>query len=302
MLFSVVIPTFNRVGLLPRTLASLRAQTCTDYETIIVDDGSTDGTHEYLARQAGPWRLIEQPNAGPGAARNTGVSHAAGRYIAFLDSDDLWFPWTLATFARLIEARAPSMLVASYFDLTDERQLSAVRETPLRERRFSDYFGSSEHAVAVGSGTLVVERATLQAAGGFTRKAINGEDLDLMMRLGEVPGFVQVLEPTTLAWRRHDDSVTASLQRSIDGMAYLIDQERSGRYPGGAARARERRRILTRHVRPVSFACLRQRRWRAAARLYAATWRWHAEDGRWAYLCGFPISLVGRAVDAGWRR
>jgi cellulose synthase/poly-beta-1,6-N-acetylglucosamine synthase-like glycosyltransferase len=95
-LFSIVIPTFNRERLIAATLESVLAQTEGDFEVIVVDDGSTDGTEAALA----PWRdrltFVRQPNQGPGPARNLGAARAKGEYIAFLDSDDLWFPWTLA--------------------------------------------------------------------------------------------------------------------------------------------------------------------------------------------------------------
>src|SRR4051812_6017095 len=101
MLFSVVVPTYNRLYLLSRALETVCAQTHADFEIIIVDDGSTDGTREWLASHGAPVpvRVLEQSNRGPGAARNLGIREARGDYIAFLDSDDLWFPWTLETFA-----------------------------------------------------------------------------------------------------------------------------------------------------------------------------------------------------------
>jgi len=73
MLFSVVIPTFNRVHLLARTLESVWRQRFTDYEVIVVDDGSTDGTQAYLQGVGNKVRVIRQANSGPGAARNIGV-------------------------------------------------------------------------------------------------------------------------------------------------------------------------------------------------------------------------------------
>src|SRR3546814_65596 len=100
--FSVVIPTYNRKKFIGTTLKSILAQQCTDYEIIVVDDGSTDGTRESLASYGSSVRILEQPNYGPGAARNLGLGEARGDYVAFLDSDDIWFPWTLETFATLI--------------------------------------------------------------------------------------------------------------------------------------------------------------------------------------------------------
>jgi len=125
MLFSAVIPTFNRSHLLQATLESVFAQTFTDYEIIVVDDGSTDDTQEMVKSYGKRVQFFCQENAGPGAARNLGVSHARGEYVAFLDSDDLWFPWTLAVFAELIdENTAPSILAAKVFEFRQERELA----------------------------------------------------------------------------------------------------------------------------------------------------------------------------------
>src|SRR5687767_8992145 len=120
MLFSVIIPTFNRRHLLQRTLQSLAAQTCQEYETIIVDDGSTDDTSKFLAGLGDSARVISQENRGPGAARNAAAASARGDYLAFLDSDDVWFPWTLATFATVIADSRPAIVAGRYLDLPDE--------------------------------------------------------------------------------------------------------------------------------------------------------------------------------------
>src|SRR5262245_53825606 len=95
--FSVIIPTHNRLCLLQRALGSVRNQTFRDYEVIVVDDGSSDGTWNYLGSLVPFIKALRQENRGPGPARNLGATHATGSYLAFLDSDDLWFPWTLAT-------------------------------------------------------------------------------------------------------------------------------------------------------------------------------------------------------------
>src|SRR5687767_3522938 len=102
--FSVVIPTYNRTALLRRTLESVWRQTFTDFEVIVVDDGSTDGTVDYLRSLGGHVRWLTQPNSGPGAARNLGASVASAEYVAFLDSDDLWFPWTLQVYREIIRS------------------------------------------------------------------------------------------------------------------------------------------------------------------------------------------------------
>ena len=91
---SVIIPAYNRADLIEETLDSVFAQTYRDYEIIVVDDGSTDDTRAVLAplAAAGKLRYTYQENAGLPAARNTGIRMAAGQYVAFLDSDDLFTP------------------------------------------------------------------------------------------------------------------------------------------------------------------------------------------------------------------
>ena len=84
MLFSVIIPTFNRRRLLQCALESVLQQTLTDYEVLVVDDGSTDETKEYLATLGDRVRVFTQSNQDPGAARNLGIKHANARYAAFL--------------------------------------------------------------------------------------------------------------------------------------------------------------------------------------------------------------------------
>src|SRR5947209_3603408 len=103
MFFSIIVPTFNRVDLLIRTLTTVWQQTYTDFEVIVVDDGSTDRTLEYLYSLGERVRVFAGSNKGPGAARNVGINEACGNYVAFLDSDDLWFPWTLKVFAQIIK-------------------------------------------------------------------------------------------------------------------------------------------------------------------------------------------------------
>ncbi len=289
MLFSVVIPTFNRLQYLPATLASVRAQRFTDFEVIVVDDGSTDGTQEFLSTLGSSIRAVHQPNLGPGAARNAGAAAAAGEYIAFLDSDDIWFPWTLETFAGVNAGRSPAFIAGGFLDFRQESELASLCEGPIEVEHFRDYVDSAALAISVGGSTPVVSRAVFAASGGFITRRMNAEDHDFALRVGVVPGFAYVRAPTMVGWRRHDVSETADLSKSIDGVSYLVGEERAGRYPGGAARAQQRRRIITRHVRPITLACLRERRFDAAFGLYRSTFSWNLAAGHWKFLAAVPI-------------
>jgi glycosyltransferase involved in cell wall biosynthesis len=295
MLFSVVIPTFNRRDLLRETLASVWAQTCTDFEVIVVDNGSTDGTGDDLAAARDRLTAVFQDDQGPGGARNAGIARAQGEYIAFLDSDDQWFPWTLASIKQVIEeSGSPAIVTGCVREFRQPSDLSDITAQPAAATRYSDFLASVSTPILVGSGSLVVRRAVAQASGGFTSLPINGEDHDWILRLGTAPGFAAVTSPVTLAWRRHEGGATANLARSIAGARYLIGQERAGQYPGGAGRAPDRLTFIGRHVRPVSFACVKAGAIRAGFELYAATFLWHLRLLRLRYLVAFPlVALAG---------
>lgn len=89
---SVILPTYNRALFLGEAIESVLGQTFQDFQLIVVDDGSTDHTPELVANYGASITYISQVNAGPGAARNTGVRNAIGEWLAFLDSDDVWLP------------------------------------------------------------------------------------------------------------------------------------------------------------------------------------------------------------------
>jgi len=100
---SVVIPSYNRASFLPETIESVLAQTYIDYEIIVVDDGSTDDTPSVLAGYKGRITVIRQENQGLSAARNTGIRHSCGAYLAFLDSDDLFLPSHLHVLTQVLD-------------------------------------------------------------------------------------------------------------------------------------------------------------------------------------------------------
>jgi glycosyltransferase involved in cell wall biosynthesis len=119
---SVVIPTFNRPILLLETLETVFAQTFSDYEVIVINDGSTDDTLDRLApileTQGEKLRVITQPNAGIGAARNRGLDESKGKYIALLDHDDLWMPEKLAVQVEFMEQHPECVACGTLFVLS----------------------------------------------------------------------------------------------------------------------------------------------------------------------------------------
>jgi len=292
-LFSVVIPTYGRLDLLRHALESVCAQRFQDFEVIVVDDGSTDDLSGLIQDFQHRVTFVRQENRGPGAARNRGAAEAKGEYLAFLDSDDLWFPWTLAEFAQLIqEHHWPAILGGRLIEFSDVAELSDIHQDTSQSRSYADYFASSNICASVGAGTVVVRREEFLKADGFRPGLVNAEDHDLMLRMGTVAGFVQVVTPVTVAWRRHADSLTANLQRTYEGSDYLVAQERRRAYPGGPERLRARHRILLRHLRATAVGCVRHGLKREAWKLYWETYRWNLALGRFRFLLGFPLIAV----------
>lgn len=287
--FSVIIPVYNRSSYLAATLESVWRQTFTDYEVIVIDDGSTDDdTANVLSSIHDRARVIRQSNAGPGSARNTGAANALGSYVAFLDSDDLWFPWTLQTVADLIAKHdRPSLISASLVAFKADAELDSVNQQDTHAEFFTDYLSASDRDCFVGAGMTFVRRDKFFEVGGFTGSQMNLEDHDLILRLGTAAGFVRILKPVTLGWRRHSTSITDQSRRSFAGCLYLIQNEQEGRYPGGKGRTIDRRKIITRHIRPWALTFKRTGEWQPAWSLYKSTFVWNLSLHRWRFLMGF---------------
>jgi cellulose synthase/poly-beta-1,6-N-acetylglucosamine synthase-like glycosyltransferase len=297
MTFSVIIPTYNRRELLRTTLNSVLSQTDAEPEIIVVDDGSTDGTVEMLESFAPRVRTLRQKNGGPGAARNLGLKNCGGEYIAFLDSDDLWFPWTLKTYQAVIERNnRPAFVAGCPFRFGDETQLTVAKNAAIQINSFPDYYASGDEWRWFSASSFVIRRDALSAGGGITFEASDGEDADLAMALGVSPGFVQIKSPCTFAYRELMGTLTTSANYRFRGARLWLEKERAGRYPGGRSRRAERRRILSRHIRPVSFLLLNAGDVGRAWQVYRWTWTWNLGEGRLRYLVGVPAIALMRLL------
>ena len=141
---STIIPVYNRVHLIDRTLASIINQ---DIEIIVVNDGSTDGTAECLAKYGDRIIVLHQKNKGPGAARNLGIAQATGDYILFLDSDDLWFDWSLDIFRQaILQYGYPAFLAGTAAEFTNQSEISNIKSSPIETEFFADYYASSNQS------------------------------------------------------------------------------------------------------------------------------------------------------------
>jgi glycosyltransferase involved in cell wall biosynthesis len=141
---SVIIPVYNRAALVGRAVESVLAQRYHDFEIIVVDDGSTDGTRACLAEYGSKLNVISQDNQGPYAARNAALRRATGEYVAFLDSDDVWEPGRLEAQVPVLNDDLSVALVYGNGRIVDDRKGTSrgtffeIGNTPRRGRVFAE--------------------------------------------------------------------------------------------------------------------------------------------------------------------
>ena len=140
--FSIVIPVFNRCNLIGNTISSILQQTFAAYEVIIVDDGSTDKTTDFLRinyNNNPGFKIISQANKERGAARNTGFKNASGKYVIFFDSDDFMHPNHLQVLHETIVAHNSPFFIATKFDFINDNGTSKASDIFSLKEGFYDY-------------------------------------------------------------------------------------------------------------------------------------------------------------------
>jgi glycosyltransferase involved in cell wall biosynthesis len=192
-LVTVVIPTFNRARSLGRAIDSVLAQTYTNFELIVVDDGSTDNTPELLARFANRIQVIRQPNSGPSVARNTGIRAARGKFIAFLDSDDEWLPEKLEQQVPLMHDERIVLSVTNWRSAESTGPASGFDSLDFNDSwvcdRPSEFVLSRPDQRHIMLSSWLVRRDTVVALGGFNLAMVPVEDNDLLFRLAFAGSF-----------------------------------------------------------------------------------------------------------------
>lgn len=200
---SVIIPTRNRLPLLRHAIGSVLCQTEPDFELIVVDDGSSDGTYPYLQALANEDERIrpifkQQPGGGA-VARNTGIAASRGRWIAFLDDDDEWLCHKLALqLSALAETPGAVACSSSYWrrDASGTTKLVRVPSTA----SFEDLLSGS---VMGGASVCVCDAEALRSVDGYDPAFLSGQDWDLWTRLSQIGSLISCAEPTVI-YGEHD--------------------------------------------------------------------------------------------------
>ena len=189
-MISIIVPLYNKEQQVEASLQSVLQQTWQDFEIVIVDDGSTDGSVSVVrAIEDSRIRIIQQTNAGVSAARNRGIEEAHGELIAFLDADDKWKPDYLATQMTLAEKYPQCDVFATNYEFRDQNgkvSPTIIRHLPFQETDgvITNYFkvASCSHP-PLWTSAVMVRKSAIQSVGDFPVGVKSGEDLLTWARL-----------------------------------------------------------------------------------------------------------------------
>lgn len=220
---TVVIPAYNAMTFLPETLDSVLQQTFTDFEVLIVDDGSTDAIAAWFTTvNDDQVRLISQANQGLSGARNTGIKEAQGDYIAFLDADDLWAPTKLEQQVRCFDRHSEVGLVYTWTRLVDEAG------KPTGVKYDSQIEGNVWQQILVGDivcsgSSAMVRRDCFDQLGGFDLNLPAAEDFDMWTRIAADYPFAVVKE-FLLDYRQHSTSMSRNHRKMMQALRITFEK------------------------------------------------------------------------------
>ncbi|MCA9050710.1 MAG: glycosyltransferase, partial [Planctomycetaceae bacterium] len=219
---STIIPAYNAEKFISETVRSCLAQTHTDHEVIVVDDGSTDSTGELLREFGESIRVVQQENSGHVAARNAGAALATGNWIAFLDADDLWAPDKLS---KQLEIASEDIGMV-YTDRANFGETASVgaTESPTHTLHSGSVFRELlvDNFVTVSS--VIMRKSWIEKLGGFSPEPSGSEDWDLWLRFAAAGGKMAVVPEPLTHYRIHAGSMTHRFEMMHRGRVLTIER------------------------------------------------------------------------------
>jgi len=273
-LVSVVIPVYNCERFVGAAIESVLAQSYRPFEIIAVDDGSTDGTRDVLRSFAQHITVLTQPNKGVSAARNAGVQASRGRYVAFLDADDLWVADKLARQVSLLERHPSAVACYSDHSVIDGKGSTVSPTAALFGPRCSGVITKAllEFTVIVTPSVLMARRSALDRTGPFREGLRIAEDLNIWLRLSVLGPILYDIE-TLVCYRRHGSNNYKGMnaETAMQTLMAVLDFEQS--LPQDAD---ERIRQLT--TAAVTRKMLDTAHWLTAERDFRGAWHWYLKS------------------------
>lgn len=219
---SVVIPAYNAMQYLPETLESVLKQTFTDFEVLIVNDGSSDNVIDWVSQVKDPRvKLISQTNQGLSGARNTGILNAQGEYVAFLDADDLWESSKLEKQVRCLNDNPEVGLVHTPMILVDEHGKSTGRV--ISSDAEGNVFKELLQRNFIACPSVIVRRSCFETVGVFNRSLRSIEDWDMWIRIASRYTFAVIKEPLSY-YRQHTNNMSKNWQVMGQAFQQVIEE------------------------------------------------------------------------------
>ncbi|MCG2778914.1 MAG: glycosyltransferase family 2 protein [Desulfobacterales bacterium] len=226
-LFSVIIPLYNKRPYVSRAIESVRQQTFTDWELIIIDDGSTDGSTSEISKDDARIRVFEQENEGPAAARNHGIREAQGEFVAFLDADDYYYPRKLEVEVGLLHTQKKAEWMLSPFDVVrDDVVMKGHRLRDIHGNKFESQviLGNAPNQLSV-PGThidgLCIKKGLLKKLKGFNENMRCFEISELITRCTlKQPRALVYPDPLFCIVKLPDSAFTVTAHR-IEGLRQM---------------------------------------------------------------------------------
>jgi len=209
-LISVITPTYNAEKTIRETVQSVLDQTFTDFEYLIINDGSTDSTLEIISSFSDPRiKVCSFTNAGLGVSRNRGVEMASGEFITFIDSDDLWTPEKLEAQLRALQEHPKAALAYSWVDHIDAS--GRFFRQGRHDTNHGDVYAKllTDDFIGGGSNALIRSKA-IKDVGKFDESLTNAQDWDMWLRLAHRYPFVAVPVPQIL-YRQYPSSMSTNI-------------------------------------------------------------------------------------------
>lgn len=206
--FSVVMPVYNHAAYVAEAVQSVIDQTFADWRLMVVDDGSKDDSPRIvreLADRDNRITLIQQANAGPAVARNTGLEQADGLWLTYIDSDDLWFPDALANYKKFIDEHPDVQFIYGYRHRLDED--GSTTELPGEFQKGPTGTAELFQRMYLSHLCVCYRRELIDKAGGYDKNLRSCEDYDLYLRISLHCRFTPLGKPTGLR-RRHGTNIS----------------------------------------------------------------------------------------------
>lgn len=229
---SVIIPTFNRCTPLKNAIESVFAQTFQNFEIIVVNDGSTDQTSKYLSTlEESRFRYFEfETNRGGNYARNEGIKHANGAYIAFLDDDDYWEPTKLEEQIHLIQEHNVDLCYTGFNLYTHNKKF--IKYVFNRPRYESLYKSIMDDNFFGGTSSILVKKKLVEEAGCFDHNLPALQDYDLFIRLIKKDCKIKGIDKPLVKYYIVDvtRSISCSFKHYKAAAIYLFNKYRDAQY------------------------------------------------------------------------